>query len=105
MQARTLFEGVFRMIFKKIILSKILSNGLKADFSLVQVEDAFQASLYVDGRHIPGPPLPVPLDPAKGDVTHWMGNRPSVGLTTEEAEKIFKEVKLENSVLTHRKLI
>lgn len=92
------------MVFKKTIFSKILSNGLKASFSLVKEEDAFQAALYIDGRHIPGPPLPVPLDPAKGDVTHWMGNRPSVGLTTEEAEKIIKEVKLENSVLEHRKL-
>lgn len=93
------------MVFKKTIFSKILSNGLKASFSLVKEEDAFQAALYIDGRHIPGPPLPVPLDPAKGDVTHWMGNRPSVGLTTEEAEKIIKEVKLENSVLEHRKLM
>ena len=93
------------MIFKKNILSKILSNGLKADFSLVMEDDVYQAALYVDGRHIPGPPLPVPLDPANGDVTHWMGNKPSVGLTTEEAEKIFKVVKLENSVLAHRKLL
>ncbi|HXE98198.1 MAG TPA: hypothetical protein VN642_17480 [Dongiaceae bacterium] len=93
------------MVFKKNILSKILSNGLKADFSLVQVDDAFQAALYIDGRRIPGPPLPVPLDPAKDDLTHWMGNRPSVGLTTEEAERIIKEVRLENSVLEHRKLI
>ena len=93
------------MIFKKNIVSKILSNGLKADFSLVQEEDVFQAALYVDGRFIPGPAIPMPLDPAKGNVTHWMGNRPSVGLTAEEAEKIFKEVKLENSVLEHRKII
>ncbi len=93
------------MIFKKTIVSKILSNGLKADFSLVQEEDVFQAALYVDGRFIPGPTIPMPLDPAKGNVTHWMGNRPSVGLTAEEAEKIFKEVKLENSVLEHRKII
>jgi len=93
------------MIFKKNIVSKILSNGLKADFSLVQEEDVFQAALYVDGRFIPGPAIPMPLDPAKGNVTHWMGNRPSVGLTAEEAEKIFKEVKMENSVLEHRKII
>ena len=93
------------MIFKKTILSKILSNGLKADFSLVKVDDAFQAVLYIDGRRIPGPPLPVPLDPANGELTHWMGNRPSVGLTAIEAEKIFKEVKLENSVLEHRRII
>jgi len=93
------------MIFKKNIVSKILSNGLKADFSLVQAEDIFQAALYIDGRFIPGPAIPMPLDPAKGNVTHWMGNRPSVGLTAEEAEKIFKEVKMENSVLEHRKII
>jgi hypothetical protein len=93
------------MIFKRDILSKILLNGLKATFSLVQEEDAYQAALYIDGHRIPGPPLPVPLDPANEDITHWMGNRPSVGLTAEEAEKIFKEVKLENSVLAHRKLL
>ncbi|MSN24302.1 MAG: hypothetical protein GJV46_00385 [Geobacter sp.] len=93
------------MVFKRNIVTKILSNGLKADFALVRDEDAFQAALYIDGRHIPGPPLPTPLDPSKGDVTHWMGNRPSVGLTTEEANKILREVHLENSVLEHRKLL
>lgn len=93
------------MIFKRNIVSKILSNGLKADFALVRVDETFQAALYVDGRHIPGPALPTPLDPPKGDVTHWMGNRPSVGLTSDEAEKIFREVKLENSVIEHRKII
>lgn len=93
------------MIFRKNILSKILSNGLKADFALVQEDGTCHAALYVAGRHIPGPPLPVPLDPANGEVTHWMGNRPSVGLTTEEADRIMKEVKLENSVIEHRKLL
>jgi len=91
------------MIFKRTIFSKMLSNGMKADFALVKEEDAFQAALYVGGRHIPGPSLPQPLDPPKDDVTHWMGNRPSVGLSTEEAEKIIREVKLENSVIEHRK--
>lgn len=93
------------MIFKKTILSKILSNGLKADITLALADGFYQAVLYIDGRRIPGPPLPVTLDPANNDVTHWMGNRPSVGLTTEEAEKIIREVKLENSVLEHRKLL
>jgi hypothetical protein len=91
------------MIFKRNIFSKMLSNGMKADFALVKEEDCFQAALYVGGRHIPGPALPQPLDPPKGDVTHWMGNRPSVGMTSEEAEKVMREVKLENSVLEHRK--
>lgn len=93
------------MIFKRKILSKILSNGLKADFSLV-LEDGFhKAVLFIEGRRIPGPPLPVPLDPPNEEITHWMGNRPSVGLTTEEADKIIQEVKVENSVLEHRKLL
>ncbi len=91
------------MIFKKNIISKILSNGLKVDVSLVQIENAYQAALYIDGRFIPGPPHPTPLVTPKGDVTHWMGNHPSVGLTAQETEKICAEVKLENSVLTHRK--
>lgn len=93
------------MVFKKNILSKILSNGLKADFSLVQEDGSFLAALYVDGRFIPGPPLPVPLDPASEEITHWMGNRPSIGLTTEEAKKIIKVVQVENSALEHRKLL
>lgn len=91
------------MIFKKTVLTKILSNGLKADFSIVLNEDVYQAALYIDGRSIPGPALPALLDPPKGEVTHWMGNHPSVGLTTDEAEKILREVDLENSVLEHRK--
>ena len=93
------------MVFKKNILSKILANGLKADISLVHEDGSFLAALYIDGRFIPGPPLPVPLDPPNENVTHWMGNRPSVGLTTEEANKIIKLVQLENSVLEHRKLL
>lgn len=93
------------MLFVKNIFSKILSNGLKADLSLMQEDGYYQAALYIDGRRIPGPPLPVPLDPPNEDITYWMGNRPSVGLTTEEAKKIISAVKLENSVLEHRKLL
>jgi len=92
------------MIFKRTIISKILSNGMKADVALVKEDDIFHAALYVGERFIPGPALPQPLEPPKGDVTHWMGNHPSVGLTSEEAEKILREVNLENSVLQHRKL-
>ena len=80
----------------------MLSNGLKAQFSLVREGDGFQAALYVNGRLIRGPSLPSPLNPPKGDVTHWMGNHPSVGLTAEEAEKILSEVEVENSVREHR---
>jgi hypothetical protein len=90
------------LVFKRAIFSKMLSNGMKADFAVVKDEDMFIAALYVGGRHIPGPSLPQPLTPPKGDVTHWMGNHPSVGLSSSEAEKIIREVNLENSVLQHR---
>jgi hypothetical protein len=32
-----------------------------------------------------------------------MGNRPSVGLTSDEAKKNIREVTLENSVIQHRR--
>lgn len=91
------------MVFKKNIFTKTLSNGLNVNFSIVLENEVFHAAMYIDGRHIPGPPLPTRLDPPKGETTYWMGNRPSVGLTTAEAEKIIREVNLENSVLEHRK--
>lgn len=90
------------MIFKRTILTKILNNGMKAEFAVVREEGAFQAALYVNGRHVNGPALPEPLEPPKDEITHWMGNRPGVGLTREEAEKIIREVELENSVIAHR---
>lgn len=90
------------MIFKRTILTKILSNGMKADFAVVMEEGAFRAALLINGRYVSGPTLPQPLDPPKGEVTHWMGNKPGVGLTAEEAEKIIREVALENSVIEHR---
>lgn len=90
------------MIFKRTVLTKILNNGMKAEFSVVSEDGMYKAALYLNGRHIPGPALPEPLDPPKGDFTHWMGNRPSVGLTSDESEKIISEVNLENSVVLHR---
>lgn len=90
------------MIFKRTLLTKILNNGMKVEFAIVKEENTFQAALYVNGRHINGPALPELLDPPKDDVTHWMGNRPSVGLTRAEAEKIIDEVQRENSVIAHR---
>jgi hypothetical protein len=93
------------MIFKRTILTKILSNGMRAEFAIVMEEGAFQAALMINGRFVPGPALPMPLDPHNDDVTHWMGNKPGVGLTTDEAEKIIREVKLENSAVKHRKML
>ncbi|GFE62638.1 hypothetical protein [Geobacter sp. AOG2] len=91
------------MLYRRTILSKILSNGLKADFALISDEGEFKAALYVNGRFIPGPALPEKLDPPSDDLTHWMGNKPGVGLSTEEAEKIINAVTIENSVVKHRR--
>lgn len=91
------------MVYKRTILTKILANGLKAEFALVRGDDDYMAALYINGRPIPGPALPELLDPPKGEVTHWMGNRPSVGLTEDEANKIIRDVELENSVLEHQR--
>ena len=90
------------MIFKRTVLTKILSNGMKADFAVVMEEGMFRAALLINGRYVSGPTLPQPLDPPKDEITHWMGNKPGVGLTTEEAEKIIREVAKENSVIEHR---
>lgn len=90
------------MIVKKTILKKILESGFIAEFLLVKREGEYEAALFLNGRHIKGPPLPEPLTTPKDDLTHWMGNRPTVGLTTSEAEKIIDEVGCENAVLRHR---
>lgn len=91
------------MIYKRTILTKILSNGYKAQFALVLDDGSYRAALIVNGRFISGPALPELLDPPKDDITHWMGNKPGIGLTTEEAEKIIAEVERENSVIEHRR--
>ena len=92
------------MIFKRNILSKTLSNGLEATVSLMFDNGYFQSAVYVGGRRIAGPAMPVPLDIPKNGITHWLGDHPRVGLTAEEAKQIFNEVNAENSVVRHRKM-
>jgi len=45
--------------------------------------------------------MPQPLDAPTEQNSHWMGVRPSVGLSPEETDKIISEVEYEN--LVHRK--
>jgi len=46
----------------------------------------------------PGPPIPYPLD-SPGEVnSHWMGVRPSIGLSPEEATLITNDVACENAL-------
>lgn len=91
------------MLHKKVILTKVLSNGLKAVFSMILEEGICKAALFVNGRRIHGPSVPEPLTTPNNEITHWMGNKPSVGLTAEEADRIIREVNLENSVMEHRR--
>ena len=90
------------MIVKRLILKKILNSGFVAEFLLIKSDGQYEAALFLNGKQVKGPPLPMLLTSPKDDLTHWMGNRPTVGLTTSEAEKIIDEVECENGVLRHR---
>ena len=92
------------MVYKRTILTKTLSNGIRADVVVAMDGNVYRAALMVNGRFVHGPPQPELLHPPKGDLTHWMGNTPSVGLTSDEAKKIIQAVATENSVIIHRKL-
>lgn len=80
-------------IVEKELLNKILSNGALATFALVRHNGEYKAMLFVNGKRANGPDLPQPLETTKGEVTHWMGNKPGVGLTESEAETIIRAVK------------
>lgn len=91
------------MIVKRVLLKKILQSGYIAEFNLVKREGYYEAALYLNGKYVGGPASPQLLTSPKDDLTHWMGNRPTVGLTESEAERITSEVENENAVVLHRK--
>ncbi|WP_246125732.1 hypothetical protein [Geobacter argillaceus] len=84
------------MKVQDLIVEKTLKNGMYVEIRLVRLPRQLEAALFLDGRFKPGPPIPRPLDNPTGDVTHWMGVRPSIGLTAEEADKIAGEVNVQN---------
>lgn len=79
-------------IIEKELLKKLLSNGACATFALVRHQGEYKAMLYINGRRVNGPSLPQQLNTPKDDVTHWMGNKPGVGLTASEADMIIQAV-------------
>jgi hypothetical protein len=79
-------------IIEKELLNKLLSTGAYATFALVRHDGEYKAMLFVNGKRINGPAVPQELSTPKDDVTHWMGNKPGVGLTTSEAEMITRAV-------------
>lgn len=93
------------MIAKKLILKKDLQSGIIAEINLVKREGQYEAAHYMDGKYVGGPSIPRLLSPAKGEITHWMGNRPTIGLTKSEAERIDEEVEGENEVIRYRQKI
>lgn len=80
------------------ILSKETKNGFLVDVRMVKRHRQYEAALFLNGRYKPGPPLPRPLDNPSGDTTHWMGVRPSVGFTDDEAQTILDDVKSQNDL-------
>jgi hypothetical protein len=90
------------MIVKRLILKKVLQSGIVAEINLVKREGQYEAALFLAGKYVGGPSTPRLLSPPKGDITHWMGNRPTIGLTTSEADRISEEVEGENEVIKYR---
>lgn len=78
------------------ILTKTLKSGFLIEVKLVKRPIQYEAALFVNGKYKPGPPVPRPMDTPAGEATHWMGIRPKVGFTTEEADKILDEVSAPN---------
>ena len=86
------------------ILSKTLKSGFLIDVKLVKRPRQYEAALFVNDKYKPGPPLPRPMETPVEDVTHWMGVRPKVGFTSDEADKIMDEVSGQN-VLHHIRMV
>jgi hypothetical protein len=76
----------------KEILHKFLSTGARVSIALVRTDGEYKSMLYINGRKVNGPATPQPLDSPKDEVTHWMGNKPAIGLTEPEAEMIIWEI-------------
>jgi hypothetical protein len=75
------------------ILERVLQNtGALLEVCVVKHCDQYEGALFFNQKYKPGPPLPRPLDTLSGQFTHWMGVRPKVGFTQEEAAKIEYEV-------------
>ena len=91
------FEGIpADMEVEDLIVEKTLKNGMFVEVRLVKRPRQYEAALFIDGKFKSGPPVPRPLENPAGEVTHFMGVRPSVGLTTQEAETIEAEVQATN---------
>jgi hypothetical protein len=81
------------MEVQEVLVDRVLQNtGALLEICLVKHGAQYEAALFFDKKYKAGPPMPRPLETPSGQSTHWMGVRPKVGLTAEEAEKIAYEV-------------
>jgi len=81
------------MEVQELLVERVLQNtGALLEIRLVKHGAQYEAAVFFDKKYKPGPPLPRPLDSPSGQSTHWMGVRPKVGLTQDEADKIAYEV-------------
>ncbi|HJV66495.1 MAG TPA: hypothetical protein VJ550_12220 [Geomonas sp.] len=81
------------MEVEEVIVERVLqSTGALLEICVVKHGSQYEAALFFDKKYKAGPPLPRPLESPSGQSTHWMGVRPKVGLSQEEAEKIAYEV-------------
>ena len=77
----------------ELIMERVLQNtGALLEVWVVKHGMQYEGALFFNQKYKPGPPLPRPLETPSGDYTHWMGVRPKVGLSQDEAEKIEYEV-------------
>ena len=81
------------MEVQELIIERVLQNtGALLEVCLVKHGAQYEAALFFDKKYKPGPPMPRPLETPSGQSTHWMGVRPKVGLTQDEADRIIYEV-------------
>ena len=87
------------MEIEKIILNKTIQGGkMFVEIALVKRGKQYEAALFLDKKYKGGPPLPRALLVPSEKASHWMSARPKIGLTAEEAEKVFDELLSENRV-------
>ena len=99
-----LIDVPYGMKVMKSVVVKRLQSGFFAEVFLVLQKGQYEAAIFLNDKYKPGPPVPTPLDTSTELLSHWMGVRPSIGLTAEEAALILNEVECENA-LHRQKLI
>ena len=81
-----------------LIIEKTLKNGMLIEVYLLKYPRQYEAALFVEGHHKPGPPIPRVLENPTESAAYWMGVRPKVGLSQEEGDEILGAVNVQNKL-------